>query len=109
MELLSLICEEYVLRFSDCASARFEAPLKEPVEPKVASTTCEGSYFQKGKDSSFPETELPPRRELLESDNLALVSTTPNNVNQLLVSPPDQPSGIEQQIISSIKTFRKGN
>jgi hypothetical protein len=33
----------------------------------------------------------------------------PTNVNHLLVPPPDQSSGVEQQIISTTKTFRKKN
>jgi hypothetical protein len=44
---------------------------------------------KKEKTPEFPERDEQSRRELLESDNLALVSTTPNKRQPLLVSPPD--------------------
>ena len=56
-----------------------EAPLREATEIFRLRLRCaEGSYFQKGKDSLAPKRGEQSRRELLESDNLALVSTTPN-------------------------------
>jgi hypothetical protein len=65
-------------------------------------------YFQKGKDSSAPVCGELPLRELLESDNLARFHhTQQTSTTTGLTTGPS--SGIEQQIISSIKTFRKEN
>jgi hypothetical protein len=65
--------------------------------------------FQKGKDSLIPSCGEHPLREPPESDNLARFHHTQQTSTRPLVSPPDRLSGIEQQIISTIKTFRKGN
>ena len=84
-----------------------EAPLKKPSECAVAFLE-QGSYFQKGKDSSIPQPQKHLAVGTPESDNLARFHHT-TNVNPTSGLTTGQLTGIEQKIISSIKTFRKRN
>jgi hypothetical protein len=87
-----------------------EAPLREATEMFRLRLRCaEGSYFQKGKDSSVPIRDKPLPRELPESDNFGahFHYTQQTSTTYWLSTGPK--SGVEQQIISSIKTFRNKN
>jgi hypothetical protein len=55
-----------------------EAPLRESTEFRLRLRCAEGIYFQKRKDSLAPNSDEQSPQELPESDNLALVSTTPD-------------------------------
>src|SRR6201997_1520851 len=74
----------------------------------VAFMKCRGSYFQKGKDSSIPQPRNLSLWEL-RSPTIWRVSTTQPTSTLPLVSTTGSFTGIEQKIISSIKTFRKRN
>jgi len=66
-------------------------------------------YFQKRKDSSVFTTVCIPQRELSEPDNLARFHHTQQTSTCLAGLTTGPLPGIEQQIISTIKTIRKKN
>jgi len=97
-----------ILQLSGSCFDRLKRPLKEAGRIFGCVYDVQRDYFQKGKDSSAPVCGELPQRELLESDNLARFHhTQQTSTTTGLTTGPS--SGIEQQIISSIKTFRKEN
>jgi hypothetical protein len=66
-------------------------------------------YFQKRKDSSVLAAVCIPQRELPEPDNLARFHHTQQTSTCLAGLATGRLPGIEQQIISTIKTIRKKN
>jgi hypothetical protein len=70
---------------------------------------CGRRYPKKGKDSSVPATVVNPQRELSEPGNLARFHHTQQRFNLVLTLIYRMYPGIEQQIISTIKTIRKKN
>jgi hypothetical protein len=100
-----------ILQLSRSSPRSIEVPLKE------AGRTFDHTYNynawkkhpKKGTSSSVPRRGTCPLRELSEPDNLARFHHTQLKVYHCLISSPDHSSGIEQQIISTIKTIRKKN
>jgi hypothetical protein len=66
-------------------------------------------YSQKGKDSSVPAAGFNPQRELPEPGNLARFHHTQQTFQPVTGLTTGPFPGIEQQIISTIKTIRKEN
>jgi hypothetical protein len=82
-----------------------EAPLREAAEFSVASTMCRGKLFPKRKRPRHSLKRLTRAGNSGVRQFGASFPLHPTNVNHLLVSPPDQLSGIEQQIIAVLKRF----
>ena len=98
--------------FSRSLGSRFDRlkpPSKKPVEISVASTMCRRKYFQKGKDSSVLHCGAASAARTFGVRQFGAYSTTPNKRQPLTGLTTGPLPGIEQQIISSIETFRKKN
>src|SRR5208283_2675833 len=89
-----------------------EAPLKEAGETSWLRSTAEEEPqppFQKGKTPSVLRSTGTLRYELREPVNLALFHYSTQGQPDLAALNTEHSPGVEQQIISTIKTFRKWN
>jgi hypothetical protein len=80
-----------------------------PVELFRNVNDVQKKYSKKGKDSSVPHRGLRPLQELSEPDYLARFHHTQTHGQPLTGLTTGPIPGIEEPIISTIKTIRKKN
>ena len=107
MKLLSRIAG-IILQILGLSPGEMGRPLEEAGRIFGCVYDVQKDLFQKGKDSLIPSCGEHPLREPPESDNLARFHHT-NKRQPPTTQHRCESSGVEQQIISSIKTFRKEN
>ena len=100
--------EELFSSFLDRYPGRLKSPSKKPVETYGCVYDVQKNYSKKEKTPQSP-TAICIRCRNLRSPIIWRVSTTPNKRSTTSCSHHRTFPGIEQQIISTIKTIRKKN